>query len=161
MAAHIVSFTLLCSKSFWQCKCVHQYILAACGEQKTSFCMGILVWPMNPKQENQEHQHWTSVCVALKALSMRTYVQISWVTLASKCAWNHSWHPWLQECFWILGPKAVKGIPHTDAYGFVFIVFDVVWINQCGITGPNNHFWWNLVSSVHTGNRDVLHDTET
>ena len=40
MAAHIVSFTLLCLKSFWQCKCVHQYILAACGEQKTNFFYG-------------------------------------------------------------------------------------------------------------------------
>jgi hypothetical protein len=34
------SFTLVCSKSFWQCKYIHQYTPAACGEQKTSFCMG-------------------------------------------------------------------------------------------------------------------------
>lgn len=34
----------------------------------------------------------------------------------------------------MLGPKAVKGVPHTDAYGFIFIVFDVM--NQ-----PVGHYW--------------------
>jgi hypothetical protein len=60
---------------------------------------------------------------------MMTDVDMSQVSPASKCACSCLWHPWLQECVWILEIKAVMGILHADAYGFIFSVSDVVWIN--------------------------------
>jgi hypothetical protein len=44
---------------------------------------------------------------------------------------------------------------HIQMYMGLYLLCLMWWINQWGITGLNNHFWWNLVTSVHTGNRYV------